>query len=74
MSEARERAYTGMAMVQTAINLMEQINTEVGGKVMDDAKVLRDERVVLRSLERMREKFLSVYENNRIDSSVKRKS
>lgn len=63
---AKERALVGVAMVQSAINLMEQINVEVGGDLMD--KMLRDERVVMRTLVKMQQKLALIYDSPRGDN------
>lgn len=57
----RDRAHTCVVLCQTAINLMEQIGTEAGG-VMEKANAHRDHRAMLKTLERMQQKFLRVYE------------
>lgn len=60
MSHKRERAAIGIAMLQAATNLLEQVSVEVKGDLMDPMR--RDERAVLRTLERMRQKLLLVYD------------
>ena len=69
MVSNKERAHTCVSMIESAMRLMEQICTEAGS-IRSAANTHADHRVVSRTLERMQQKYLRVYEGS-IDRSTK---